>query len=206
MKSALIAVALAFGIGVSATVTIEHSPDGSFRAVSKPDAPAAARRKFARSAACLPCRDKCAGAASAAPEFCESFLAATYTAPADFAPLETQCASDASRASSACSCFVTPVSLHAHHPVVSSPLRVQLCSDIDIPCLRPRLRQPRRPRPPSRLRLRLPRPQGRPAVPSVRRAPSAVLSRSVVGPPMVRRGATFPLETRTLEFASSSVL
>ena len=192
MKSALIAVvALAFGIGVSATVTIEHSPDGSFRAISKPDAPAAARRKFARSAACLPCRDKCAGAASAAPEFCESFLAATYTAPADFAPLETQCASDASRVSSACSCFVTPVSLHAHHPVVLSPLRVQLCSDIDTPCLRPHLRQPRRPRPPSRLRLHLPRPQSRPATPSVGHAPSTILSRRVVGCQMARRGAAF---------------
>ncbi len=113
MKSALIAVALAFGIGVSATITIEHSPDGSFRAISKPDAPAAAHRKLARSTACSPCRDTCVRAASAAPEFCESFLAATYTAPADFQPLETQCASDASRVSSACSCFVTPVSLRS---------------------------------------------------------------------------------------------
>ncbi len=136
MKSALIAVALAFGVGVSATITIKHNPDGSFSAIDKPDAPAAAHGKFARSVACSPCRDKCAGAASVAPEFCESFLAATYTAPADFAPLETVCASDATRASSACSCFVTPVSPNGPFtvlpsPAIPSPLGVQLRSDID---------------------------------------------------------------------------
>jgi hypothetical protein len=50
-------------------------------------------------------------AASAAPDFCASFLAATYTAAGDFAPVQTQCATDAGRVSSACSCLVQPVCL-----------------------------------------------------------------------------------------------
>ncbi|KAK4032713.1 hypothetical protein C8A01DRAFT_40855 [Parachaetomium inaequale] len=115
MKTAVIAAALAFAIGASATVKIEHGTDGSFKAISVPTVPdtlATPLKKLARSAGCSSCRDRCLkaviSASNATPEFCTSFLAATYTAPADFAPIQTQCAGAASRVSSACSCFVKP--------------------------------------------------------------------------------------------------
>lgn len=104
---------LAFALGVSASVRIEDGPDGSFTAFYVPDSPSApaAHKRVARADGCSPCRNPCVRAIRAEAEFCSSFLAATYTDPADFAPVETQCAGDASRVSAACSCFSTPVRL-----------------------------------------------------------------------------------------------
>ncbi|SPQ25584.1 284cdc78-db6e-4aa7-9f31-aafa84451f66 [Thermothielavioides terrestris] len=120
MKSAILTVGLVFGIiGASATIKYEYDQDGSVTVayvVRDSPAPATARAKAARSASggCSRCRDQCLrgvlSAASAAPDFCASFLAATYTAADDFAPVQTQCATDAGRVSSACSCLVQPTS------------------------------------------------------------------------------------------------
>ncbi|KAK4153792.1 hypothetical protein C8A00DRAFT_15042 [Chaetomidium leptoderma] len=112
MKSAIIAVALAFGISASATIRIEYGPDGSFKAISTPDThtPAPAPGKLARSAGCSSCRDKClravVSASSSDPDFCSSFLVATSPS---LNPVHDQCAGQASRVSSACSCLVNPV-------------------------------------------------------------------------------------------------
>ena len=115
MKFAVITSAFALAIGASATAFIEYAADGSVLRISNAQSPAPARARLARAAAgaCSPCRNKCVkgvvSALSADADFCTSFLAATYTATTDFAPVETQCASDADRVSSACSCYVQPV-------------------------------------------------------------------------------------------------
>ncbi len=109
-----IAAVLALAIGASATVKIDYRPDGSIERISESDAPAPARAKLARSAGgCSNCHDQCLrgvlSASVADTNFCTSFLADTYTLASDFAPVQTQCVSDAARVSSACSCFVQPV-------------------------------------------------------------------------------------------------
>ncbi|KAK4157797.1 hypothetical protein C8A00DRAFT_29182 [Chaetomidium leptoderma] len=124
MRSAVIAAALALAIGASATVRIEYGPDGSIKKISNSDSPAPARARLARSAGggCSKCRDQCLrgviSASVADADFCTSFLAATYSVPTDFAPVQTQCASDAGRVSSACSCFVQPPASNQDHLVL----------------------------------------------------------------------------------------
>jgi len=207
MKSAIIAMVLAFGLGASATIKIEYGPNGSFKAISTPDAPAVGHKKLARSTGCSPCRDQCVRAvSSAAPEFCGSFLAATYTAPSDFAPVQTQCASDAGRVSAACSCFVKPVSRRRPSRAPRGSL-----TSTNIHRLRLHRRQPRCLRQPRRLPPRLRQPRPRPAAAPVRHAPST----TSLGPAATRTespgvraadqwGVIFLLETRRPGFASTS--
>jgi len=118
MKSSILATLLALGVTATA-YRLEYGTDGSYTAYSDPKAPAPTpaaqhKRLAVRSGACSPCRDKCVRAvvqvqSSAAPEFCASFLAETYTATEAFAAVETQCGGAPERVSAACSCFVQPV-------------------------------------------------------------------------------------------------
>ena len=115
MKFAVITTALALAIGASASAFIEYGADGSVMRISNVESPAPARARLARAAAgaCSPCRNRCLkgvkSALTADTDFCTSFLAATYTVATDFAPVQTQCASNADSVSSACSCLVQPV-------------------------------------------------------------------------------------------------
>ncbi|KAF3288733.1 hypothetical protein TWF970_005790 [Orbilia oligospora] len=122
MKFTTILSALAILTPALSGITIERLPDGvGLKAISVPDDVSRIKKRMG---GCN--RDNCLRAMTAristASQFCPSFTTDTVTATTGLGPWQTQCGSNPTRVSSACSCLVPnrlvanqgPIVLHRH--------------------------------------------------------------------------------------------
>ncbi|KAF3312582.1 hypothetical protein TWF173_007003 [Orbilia oligospora] len=108
MKFTTILSALAILTPALSGITIERLPDGvGLKAISVPDDVSRIKKRMG---GCN--RDNCLRAMTAristASQFCPSFTTDTVTATTGLGPWQTQCGSNPTRVSSACSCLVPP--------------------------------------------------------------------------------------------------